>query len=509
MKSSYALPEYALTDPLARRAATPARPIATAGSVVALPRRRPRVLFVTPESGDFLQAGGLGAVAASLPRALRRDCEVRVLAPGFPSALTLGDELQVVAHLPGAGEIPPCSIGRVTTQDGLTVHLVLCAELYDRPGSPYADAEGREHPDNDLRFARLSLAAAELAELGVAGWRPDVTHLNDWPCALAAGYLKWRRADAPTVLTLHNLAHQGVFPAERRAALAIPSGAFNLNGVEYYGQLSFLKAGLNYADEITTVSETYAEEITRAEFGCGLEGLIARRRSEGRLTGIRNGIDANWDPRADRLCPYLLDPQRWKSRYGDFIRGAFGLSLSRAPLFAFVARLAHQKGVDLVIDIAEGLVERGAQLVLIGNGERQAEAAVASLAARYPEAIGARIGFRPAEARAAFAAADFLLMPSRFEPCGLSQMFAQRFGALPIAHRTGGLAETIDDGSTGFLFDRPDPASLWGAIERAFKLYASPREFFSMRRTAMAKRFDWEESAAKYTTLYRGLAARV
>jgi starch synthase len=507
MPSPYALPEVALPSLAERRA--PARPIKATGSVVPMPRRRPRVLFVTPESGDFLQAGGLGVVAASLPRALRRDCDIRVLAPGFPAALRLCDEVEIVAHLPGAGAIPPCSIGRVTTADGLTLQLVLCAELYDRPGSPYADAEGHEFPDNDVRFARLSLAAAELAESGVGGWRPDVTHLNDWPAALAAGYLKWRGAQAPTVLTLHNLAHQGVFDAERREALAIPESAFTLDGVEFYDRISFLKAGLNYADEITTVSETYAEEITRAEFGCGLEGLIARRRHEGRLSGIRNGIDASWDPRADRVCPYLLDPQRWKSRYADYIRGAFGLSLSRAPLFAFIARLTHQKGADLVIDVAARIVERGAQLVMIGQGDRQVEEAVVELAARHPEAIGARIGFEAAQARAAFAAADFLLMPSRFEPCGLSQMFAQRFGAAPIAHRTGGLAETIEDGVTGLLFDGADTASLRAALDRALDIYGAPRDFQVMRRAAMAKRFDWEESAAKYTALYRRLAARV
>jgi starch synthase len=510
MPSPYALPELALPPVDFRKAA---RPAPKTGAVAPFPRRRPRVLFVTPESGDFLQAGGLGSVAASLPRALRRDCDVRVLAPGFPAALALGQAsqsaLEIVAHLPGAGDIPPCSIGRLTAADGLVLHLVLCAELYERPGSPYADAEGREHSDNDIRFARLSLAAAELAEFGVGGWRPDVTHLNDWPAALAAGYLKWRGANARTVLTLHNLAHQGVFDADRRAALAIPESAFTVDGVEFYERLSFLKAGLNYADEITTVSETYAEEITRAEFGCGLEGLIAKRRGEGRLTGILNGIDASWDPRADRICPYLLDPQRWKSRYADYIRGAFGLSLSRAPLFVFVARLTHQKGTDLVIDVAERIVERGAQLVMIGRGDPETEAAVAQLATRFPEAIGARIGFKAAEARAAFAAADFLLMPSRYEPCGLSQMFAQRFGALPIAHRTGGLAETIEDGVTGLLFDGADVASLRAALERALELYGVPRDFYAMRRAAMAKRFDWDESAAKYTALYRRLAASV
>jgi len=475
--------------------------------VVPLSRRRPKILFVTPETSDFLQAGGLGAVAASLPRALNVECDARVLAPAYPAVSRLGEAIEIVAHLPGEGAIPPCSIGLVTLPDGLKVYLVMCAELYDRPGSPYVDIEGHEFKDNDIRFARLSLAAAELAELGVGGWRPDVTHLNDWPGALAAGYLRWRGAPAKTILTIHNLAHQGLFEASRLADLAIPERAFTMDGVEFHGRISFLKAGLNYADEVTTVSETYAAEIARPEFGCGLEGLIAKRSHEGRLTGILNGIDKSWDPRADKNCPYLLDAQRWKGRYADFIRGAFGLSLARAPLFAFIARLAHQKGIDLVIAAAEHIVARGAQLVIIGRGEPEAERAVVELRRRHPDAIGARVGFDAQEARALFAGADFLLMPSRFEPCGLSQMFAQRFGALPIAHRTGGLAETIDHRVTGLLFDHATTPSLEAAIDDAFDIYGAPRDFQAMRRAAMAKSFDWQKSSAQYAALYRRLAA--
>ena len=254
-------------------------------------------------------------------------------------------------------------------------------------------------------------------------------------------------------------------------------------------------------------NETYATEIGRPEFGCGLDGLIAKRRDEGRLTGILNGIDKSWDPRADKRCPYLLDAQRWKGRYADFIRGAFGLSLARAPLFAFIARLAHQKGIDLVIAAAEPIVARGAQLVIIGRGEPEDERAVIELSERFPDAVGARVGFDAREARAVFAGADFLLMPSRFEPCGLSQMFAQRFGALPIAHRTGGLAETVEHLVTGVLFDDATTSSLEEAIDKAFDIYAAPRELQAMRRAAMAKSFDWEQSAARYAALYRRLAA--
>ena len=473
------------------------------------PSARPKALFVTAESGDYLQAGGLGDVSAGLPRALARECDARVLLPAYRPALRRVAAIDIVAHLPGVAAIPPCSIGRQTLPGGLVVYLVLCSELYDRDGSPYADANSHPFADNAIRFARLSLAAAELAERGIDGWRPDVLHLNDWPTALAAGYLHWRGAAmTPTLLTIHNLAHQGQFDAGPKTIrdLAIPASAFCLDGVEFYGRISFLKAGLVYASHTTTVSQTYAEEIVTPEFGCGLNGVIAELARAGRLSAIRNGVDESWNPRTDERCPYRFDPQRWKARYADFVRGIFRLNLADAPLFAFVARLAHQKGVDLVLEASETIAERGGQVIIVGRGEPEAERAASALAARRPGvAVGVRIGFDPEEARALFAAADFLLMPSRFEPCGLSQMYAQRFGALPIAHRTGGLAETIEDGRTGFLFDRPDAHSFGQAINAAFALHASPREFHAMRAAAMAKDFGWGEAAAAYGALYRRL----
>lgn len=489
-------------------AESPRPPQRESARIFPLAKQRPNVLFVTSEFADFVQAGGLGAVSASLPRALVSSGDVRVILPGFKSVLARAPKIETIAKLPGVAALPPCSIGLTRLADGLSVYVVLCAELYEREGSPYLDADGAEYADNDLRFARLSLAAAEIAATGVAGWRPDVLHLNDWTSALTAGYLRWRGVQTPSVLTIHNLAHLGLFPASRRAALAIPEPAFSVQGVEFYGRISFLKSGLVYASHVTTVSETYAHEITRPEFGCGMEGLLRERAVEGRLTGILNGIENDWDPRADKNCPYLFDPQRWKGRYADFVRGIFGLGLARAPLFSFVARLVHQKGIDLVLKAAERIVERGGQLVVIGSGEPQAENALAMLAARWPEAVGVHIGFDPKEARAVFAGSDFLLMPSRYEPCGLSQMYAQRFGALPIAHRTGGLAETIHHGKTGLLFDGADQASFDAAIAGAFALYQAPRDFAAMRRAAMALDFDWRQSAERYADLYRSLEMR-
>jgi starch synthase len=473
--------------------------------VVPLTPPKPRVLFVTSEMSDFVQVGGLGAVSASLPRALKRYGDVRVMLPGYGDALAQARRIEIVAHLPGLGAVPPCSIGATTMDDGLIVYFVMCDELFRREGTPYADASGADFADNDLRFARLGLAAAQVAALGLSGWTPSCLHLNDWQSALAAGYLAWGGVDAPALLTIHNLAHQGLFDPARMPALGIPERAFTMQGVEFFGRVSFLKAGLNYATQLVTVSETYAQEITRPEYGCGLDGLLLQRAAEGRLTGIVNGVDESWDPRRDTMCPYLYDPQRWKGRYADYVRGMFGLSLSRAPLFAFVSRLVHQKGADLVLHAAEQIAELGGQLVVMGRGEPKIEAAFAALAARWPEAVGARIAFHPQQARAMFAGADFILMPSRFEPCGLSQMYAQRFGAIPLASRTGGLCETIHDGKTGFLFDRPEIDELGAAIGRAFEVYGASKRLGELRRAAMALKFDWDDSARRYGGLYRAL----
>ena len=485
-----------------------ARPLPRTASIYPLARERRRVLFVTSEMSDFVQVGGLGAVSASLPRALRGHCDIAILLPGYRQVLARAPKLEIVGHLPGAGEIPPCSIGRVATPDGLTVYIVLCEELYDRDGCPYVGAHGAEFADNDIRFARLSLAAAQLAMANHVGWQPESLHLNDWQTALAAGYLAWAGSSVPTLLTVHNLAHQGLFEPHRMPALAIPGEAFTMQGLEYFGKVSFLKAGMNYASHLNTVSAAYADEITRPEFGCGLEGVLLERAQQGELSGILNGIDESWDPRQDRRCPYLYDHARWKGRYADYVRGAFGLSMSRAPLFSVVSRLVHQKGVDLTLEAAKVIVELGGQLVVTGRGEARYEQAFLDLAARFSDAVGVRIGFAAEEARAIIAASDFILMPSRFEPCGLSQMYAQRFGAIPIASRTGGLVETIDHGRTGLLFDASDLDAYVGTIGLAFETYGSAKRLNEMRRATMALKYDWSCSAQRYVALYHEISSR-
>ena len=401
-----------------------------------------RILFVTSEFADFVKVGGLGDVSSALPRALLKLHDVRVMLPGYKSILSNLPELVHVGSFGAHAGIPAAQLAKFETADGLTVYVVLCPELYDRDGSPYLDQDGRDFGDNDIRFARLSLAAADVATgVGDPEWRADLLHANDWPAALACGYLAWQgaRIATPSILTVHNLAYQGLFTRDRLGALGIPDDAFQVDGVEFHDQLSFLKTGLYYASHVTTVSRTYAQEITTPEKGCGLDGLLRTRAAEHRLTGILNGVDEEWDPRTDENLFRNFGPGEWKGKRAnaDEVRRRFGLAVSRGPLFGVVSRLVHQKGIDLVLSAAEFIAESGGQVIVTGQGEKEIESALVGLAKRYPDAVSAHIGFDEGEARNIFAGSDFLLMPSRFEPCGLSQMYAQRFGALPVAHRRG------------------------------------------------------------------------
>jgi starch synthase len=471
-----------------------------------------RVLFVTTEMDDFIRVGGLAAVSAALPRALRRWSDVRVLLPGYSEVIEQLTHLDIIGHSPALAEMPACSLGLAATKDGLPVYVVLCPQLYDRPGNPYGDENGQDWPDNDIRFGRLASVAAELAAGTLdKNWAADLVHANDWQAALVPAYLAWSESKIPTILTIHNLAYQGLFDQETLRRIGAPASSFHIDGLEFYGKMSFLKGGLNYASHLTTVSATYAREITTVELGCGLEGLLRRRSDEAQLTGILNGIDESWDPRVDAQLAQQFAPGDWagKQANANYVRHQFGLALSRGPLFGLVARLVHQKGIDLVLAATDEIIDAGGQIVVTGRGEPEIEQALVLAHRRRPDAIGVAIGFNDAQARRIFAGSDFTLMPSRFEPCGLSQMYAQRFGSLPIGHMTGGLAETITDGETGFLFAQPSTESFVGGIRRAFSAFTAKDRLDSMRRNAMARSFSWDISAALYGALYRKTAALV
>jgi starch synthase len=465
-----------------------------------------KVLFVTTEIDDFVRVGGLAAVSAALPRALRPWVDVRIMLPGYRDVVEQLSHIEIVGKCAALAEMPACSLGRASTRDGLPVYVLLCPHLYERPGNPYGDESGRDWPDNDVRFGRFASAAAELA-MGTLdkNWAADLVHANDWQAALTPAYLAWKGAKIPSILTIHNLAYQGLFPRDSLRRIGAPESSFHIDGLEFYDKLSFLKGGIVYASHLTTVSATYAREITTRELGCGLEGLLRLRSNAAQLTGILNGIDESWDPRACAQLAQTFGAGDWEGKQAnaDYVRKQFGLALSRGPIFGLVARLVHQKGVDLVLSAADEIIAAGGQIVVTGSGEPQIEQALVDAHRRRPDAIGVTIGFNDGQARRIFAGSDFTLMPSRFEPCGLSQMYAQRFGSLPIGHQTGGLAETIKDGETGFLFSQPSAESFLGGVRRAFEAFGAKDRLDAMRRSAMARSFSWDLSAACYTALYR------
>jgi starch synthase len=467
-----------------------------------------KILFVTSEYSELVKIGGLGDVSSALPKALASHYDIRILIPGYPQVINSGNPMKVVGRLHAYADLPECSIAHMTLADGQILYVLLCPELYEREGNPYVDNHGKDWADNPVRFARLGLAAAEIAANNAQlHWQPDLVHANDWPAALAPAYMKWRGVYTPSIFTIHNLAYQGLCTADHRSSLGLSPEAMHIDSMEFYGQLSFLKAGINYADHITTVSKTYAWEITTPTFGCGLDGLLKQKFDRGQLSGIANGIDETWDPVSDPHLVENFNPcfRRAKEANARYVEQMFGLRAGNGPLFSVVSRLVQQKGIDLTIHIAESIVNAGGRLAIIGCGEPELEAELVRLAQRHSQNIGVHIGFNETDARRMFAGSDFLLMPSRFEPCGLSQMYAQRFGSLPIARHTGGLADTIDDGVTGFLFRDPEPAHYWQSVQRAFNVVRKPNLFNAMRCRAMASPLSWKQSVKPYDQLYRQL----
>lgn len=483
-------------------------------------QRRSKTLFVTSEFSGLIKTGGLGDVAAALPEALRAQHDVRVLIPGYRQVINSGYPMEIVGKVNAFAGLPAAHIGRLKLRTGLFVYVVLCPELYDREGNPYSDSKGNDWEDNPIRFARLSLAAAEMAEGSCDPlWKPDLVHANDWPTALAPAYMHWRGQKTPSVFTIHNLAHHGIYTWEHSTDLGFPLEAFSIDGMEFHGKFSLLKAGIVYASKVTTVSQTYAREITTQEFGSGLHGLLEQKYQQGKLVGITNGIESSWKPSLENItiCDIHFDsiqvqdfPRRkWEAKKAcvHHVEKMFGLPHSNAPIFAVVSRLVQQKGIDLTVAAAETIVASGARLVVMGCGDPDIEQALQNLAQRYPQNVGVHIGFNEAESRQIFAGSDFLLMPSRFEPCGLSQLYAQLLGSLPIAHRTGGLADTIEDGVTGFLFRECNLDNYLDAINRALAIFRCPDLLNAMRFRAMLSPLTWQQAARPYHHLYENLIA--
>jgi len=449
-----------------------------------------RVLFVTPECAPLVKVGGLGDVSAALPPALRAlGVQVRVLLPGYPEVLQKAGALSEVERWNEIGF--DCRL-----LSGGDLLVLDCPALYQRGGSPYQDPGGQDWPDNALRFGVLSRVAARLP-----GY--DVLHCNDWPTALAPVFSK-----TPALLTIHNLAFQGNFERAWLDRLGIGQEYFSMERLEFHGRISFLKGGLVYAKALTTVSPTYAREIQTAEFGCGLEGLLRERR--GALTGILNGIDtAEWDPAADPhlAARYDAGSLEKKALNKQALQKKLNLEVQRdMPLLGFVGRLTHQKGVDLIAGAINELAALPAQFALLGRGERELEGALSIAAGRHPGRVAMASTFDEGLAHLIEAGADLFLMPSRFEPCGLNQMYSQRYGTPPVARATGGLADTIIDGETGFLFERVESAALATAVRRALAVWREPGRWREMQGAGMRRDFSWAAAARRYADLYSRLA---
>ncbi len=489
-----------------------------------------RVLYVCTELYPLLKTGGLGDVSGALPPALREaGCDVRVLLPGFPSILagvqpSRSDRSSTLKLATGEG--PDVSrwtarqpaVVRSCTLPGsdLDAYVLDAPRLFNRPGNPYDEAQG----DNGIRFALLGWAAACLGHGLDADWQPDIVHCHDWHTGLAPVYLRQMAMPGPpraaSVFTIHNLAYQGTFPAELFAGLGLPDYLFGIQGVEFWGQVSFMKAGLQAADCITTVSPSYAREILSVEQGCGLDGLLRARANV--VSGILNGVDyAVWDPSRDAdLCHrYDADSLDGKSLAKADLQRRMGLTQRPdAMIFGVVSRLTEQKGLHLVEAIADELIRAGGQLVVLGAGDAQLEQAFLRAASRHPGEVAVEVGYDEPMAHAIMGGSDVILVPSRFEPCGLTQLYGLRYGAIPIVHSVGGLADTVRDASpgnirdetaTGFSFDEFSLQALRRAVQRAFELYADPKAWMTMQQTAMRQRFEWRDAAQSYLTLYQTL----
>lgn len=401
---------------------------------------------------------------------------------------------------------------------GVPVWLVDCPDLFDRPGGPYQDPFGGDWPDNLQRFALLSRVAVRLA-LGTLDvmWRPDVVHAHDWHTGLIPLLLGRVRGRRPaTLFTIHNMAYQGQFGIESLADLGLPTKVFTPAGIEFYGGVSLLKAGIRYADHVNTVSPTYADEIKTSDEGCGFDGLLRERADA--LSGILNGVDYRcWDPVNDGHLPatYSNFDVSGKRICKGQLQRELGLTESPdTPLIAYISRFTHQKMTDIVADVTPALLEKNLQLAMLGEGEPALEHRLRELAQLGSGRLAIRVGYEEPLAHRLQAGADILLHPSRFEPCGLSQLYALRYGTLPVVRSVGGLADTVvdadEDGAlcdraTGFVFQKAEPTAMLDAVDRALALYAQPLVWRRMQRRAMSRNFGWEASAKEYLSLYNQL----
>ncbi|MBI5782452.1 MAG: glycogen synthase GlgA [Gammaproteobacteria bacterium] len=481
----------------------------------------PKILFVASEAHPLIKTGGLGDVTGSLPVALQSlRADVRLLLPAYRDAVRRAGKLKTITTLTIPGLDSPVKIleGRLPGTSLIT-WLVDFPPAYDRPGNPYLDSRGQPWPDNAMRYALLAHAAAVLASgRSRLKWQPDVVHCHDWQTGLVPALLARQKTRPATLFTIHNLSYQGLFPYLTFKALALPPDFWSPEALEFHGQLSFMKSGLVFADRLTTVSPTYAREIQTPEFGDGLDGLLRHRA--GRLTGILNGIDdSEWNPASDPFLARCYSTRRLQDKLPNklALQQEFGLPVQpKTPLIGMAGRLVQQKGIDLVLETLPALMHRPLQLVVLGSGETGYEEVLRKQAARYADRLAVRIGYDERLAHRIEAGADMFLMPSRFEPCGLNQLYSLCYGTVPIVRRVGGLVDTVVDATeeniksekaTGIVFQEARAGALLRAVNRALALWKDNDRWKHIMLAGMRQDFSWRRRAAEYLQLYKRLRA--
>ena len=482
-----------------------------------------RVLFVVSEAHPLIKTGGLGDVAGGLSQALvKLGCDVRMLLPAYPACVQRAGALKPVASLSIPGSVDQVTLlaGRLPGTR-VRIWLVDYPPAFDRTGNPYLDPAGRPWDDNAERYALLANVASAIAQKRTTlSWQPEVVHCHDWQTGRVPALLAQEVLRPASVFPIHNLAYQGLFPHATFVSLGLPAPLWAYDALEFHGQLSFIKGGLVYADMLTTVSPTYAGEIQTPAFGCGLDGLLRHRSAD--LIGILNGIDERtWNPSKDPHLVTRYSPRRLTAKAGNkqAVQRAFGLPVSAdIPLVGMVGRLVEQKGIDQTMLALPALMQRRVQICVLGSGEAHYEQALQAFAVQYADKIRVHIGYDETLAHQIEGGADMFLMPSRFEPCGLNQLYSLRYGTVPIVRRVGGLADTVVDASadnlaagsaTGISFDGDDAADLLRAVDRALALYQTKTVWTQLVQTGMAQNFSWDASARQYLDLYTRIAKRV